>query len=336
MTLSTPVGMISRPVARDDAEALLALLNSYDVAVTEAPSYALENVLEDLDDPDLDLEHDTRVVLSSDGRLIAYACVWSTGRPALPIIELVLHPEEWALRPGIEPALLAWAEARVRENEAELPADMRLAMRAFSDARDARFSDVMRSAGFRPIRHGFKMGITFTTPLDPAPLPEGFALCVAKQDDDPVPLFDAFRDAWRDHFGYIEGPYQERLESFQHYRAQTFSPGLWLLAMDGDTVAGMSLCQPKFGPDTTQGFISIVAVRRAYRRRGLAEALLRQSLHVLQAAGKASVSLHVDGESLTGATRLYERAGMSVWERHTQYEKELRPGLDPSTRAAAI
>lgn len=334
MTPSMPDGYLSRPAVREDADALLALVNAYMVAVTGAPDYALDDVLEDLDDPDLDLERDTRIVIAPDRRMVAYACVWSSGRPALPIIELVLHPDEWAAHPGIDPALLAWAEARVRANEAEIPADVRLAMRAFSDARDERLRAVLIAAGFAAFRHGFKMGIPLDAPLEPARMPDGFALRIVEQDDDPVPVFDAFRDAWRDHFGYIEGPYEQRLESFRHYWAQNFSPGLWLLAMDGDTVAGMSLCQPKRGPDTTQGFISIVGVRRAYRRRGVAEALLRLSFHALQAAGKASASLYVDGESLTGATRLYERAGMFVWERHTQYEKELRPGVDPSTREA--
>jgi hypothetical protein len=35
--------------------------------------------------------------------------------------------------------------------------------------------------------------------------------------------------------------------------------------------------------------------------------------------------LEVDTESITGATRLYERLGMTAEPRFSQWEKELRP-----------
>jgi len=44
-----------------------------------------------------------------------------------------------------------------------------------------------------------------------------------------------------------------------------------------------------------------------------------------------TVYLSVDAQSLTGATRLYERAGMHIVKRSIQYEKELRVGREPGT-----
>lgn len=67
-------------------------------------------------------------------------------------------------------------------------------------------------------------------------------------------------------------------------------------------------------------------VRRAWRRRGIALALLRHSFAALYQAGKRKVSLEVDAENHTGATRLYEKAGMHVDRRQETFEKELRPG----------
>ena len=49
--------------------------------------------------------------------------------------------------------------------------------------------------------------------------------------------------------------------------------------------------------------------------------------------GQAGAILGVDAGSLTGATRLYEKAGMQVAFRHTIFEKELRPGKDLSTQS---
>jgi hypothetical protein len=42
------------------------------------------------------------------------------------------------------------------------------------------------------------------------------------------------------------------------------------------------------------------------------------------------VGLGVDSENLTGATRLYEKAGMHVERQNDTYEIELRPGLEYS------
>jgi mycothiol synthase len=64
-------------------------------------------------------------------------------------------------------------------------------------------------------------------------------------------------------------------------------------------------------------------------------ALLQHSFRELYARGQKKVGLGVDAASLTGATRLYERAGMHVARQYDTYEKELRPGRDLSTQTAA-
>ena len=65
-------------------------------------------------------------------------------------------------------------------------------------------------------------------------------------------------------------------------------------------------------------------MRRAYRRRGIAEALLKTAFAELYRRGERRVGLGVDAESPTGATRVYERAGMRTLWHAIVYEKELR------------
>ena len=60
---------------------------------------------------------------------------------------------------------------------------------------------------------------------------------------------------------------------------------------------------------------------RSYRRRGLATALLMHAFAAFQARGLTRARLGVDAESTTGAVRLYERAGMTVDERHDIWER---------------
>ncbi len=82
------------------------------------------------------------------------------------------------------------------------------------------------------------------------------------------------------------------------------------------------------------GWVGSLSVRRPWRRRGLGLALLLHSFHALQERGKARVGLGVDAQNLTGATRLYEKAGMHSDPRRqwSVYEKELRPGIELSVQ----
>jgi RimJ/RimL family protein N-acetyltransferase len=59
-------------------------------------------------------------------------------------------------------------------------------------------------------------------------------------------------------------------------------------------------------------------------------ALLQHSFHAFSQRGLRKVGLGVDAQSLTGATRLYEKAGMrpDPARQFSAYEKELRPGID--------
>jgi ribosomal protein S18 acetylase RimI-like enzyme len=101
---------------------------------------------------------------------------------------------------------------------------------------------------------------------------------------------------------------------------------LWFVAWDGEELAGYVGAQERSREDPSRGYIPLLGVRRPYRRRGLGEALLRTAFAALSARGRKGVELHVDADSVTGATRLYERVGMSAHPRFATWEKELRPG----------
>jgi len=107
---------------------------------------------------------------------------------------------------------------------------------------------------------------------------------------------------------------------------ETFDPELFFLAMDEEEIAGAALCSPRFGGDPETGIVETLGVRRPWRRRGIALALLHQSFGEFYRRGHKHVGLGVDTQNLSGATRLYEKAGMHVAQEFTFYERELRPG----------
>jgi ribosomal protein S18 acetylase RimI-like enzyme len=100
--------------------------------------------------------------------------------------------------------------------------------------------------------------------------------------------------------------------------------------MDGEEIAGICISR-KYGDEGMDtGHVSVLGVKRPWRRKGLGLALLQHAFGEFFRRGKYKVELGVDAQSLTGATDLYIKAGMYVLRQRDMYEKELRPGIDVS------
>jgi mycothiol synthase len=148
-------------------------------------------------------------------------------------------------------------------------------------------------------------------------------------------LVHTIRDAFKDHWGYVETPFEEDYEKWLHWMDDdpSFDESLWFAAVAGEEIVGCSICYDVTGEGPNVGTVETLGVRRGWRRRGIASALLQHSFGELYRRGKTKVTLGVDTQSLTGALRLYEKAGMQVAHRYDRHEKELRAGRDVSTRA---
>jgi len=102
-----------------------------------------------------------------------------------------------------------------------------------------------------------------------------------------------------------------------------FEPALWFLAVEGGEIAGVSLCRLPYPGRPSVGWVRTLGVRPPWRRRGLGLALLVRSFRELRGRGARTAGLGVWADNLTGAVRLYERAGMWVEERRDTYERRL-------------
>jgi hypothetical protein len=114
-------------------------------------------------------------------------------------------------------------------------------------------------------------------------------------------------EAFQDHWDFFPVPFEDWRQYFLD--ASDFDPEAWFLAVDGDEIAGTALCRSERRPG--EGWVNV------------GTALLLHSFHELRRRGRTSVGLNVDGENLTGAVQLYERAGMHVAHREDSYRKEL-------------
>jgi ribosomal protein S18 acetylase RimI-like enzyme len=147
---------------------------------------------------------------------------------------------------------------------------------------------------------------------------------------DAEAVFRAQDEAFQDHWGYIAGEFDDDFALWKHafFKIHEPDPELWFLAVDGDEIAGMAICFPHADEDPEMGWVEILCVRKPWRRRGLAQALLHHAFGAYFARGLQKVGLGVDSQNLTGATRLYKKVGMHVHRQQVTYEIELRPGKE--------
>jgi ribosomal protein S18 acetylase RimI-like enzyme len=126
----------------------------------------------------------------------------------------------------------------------------------------------------------------------------------------------------------VEAPFEEGLARWRHHwqNRPHFDPSLRFLALTGDEVIGTAFGQLRVPEDPELAWIFTVGVRREWRRRGIAQALLQACFGALHARGLREVALGVDADSPTGATRVYERVGMRRVPEKTYevWEKEIR------------
>jgi mycothiol synthase len=222
----------------------------------------------------------------------------------------------------IEPGEVVVAEALLRELEerARPDVDPRALAMTYVAGVDGTVRSVLEDAGYEVARHSFRMTIPLEGELDPAEWPDGIRVSTYEPADESA-VHAAHQEAFADHWEHVLEPIDEWRKWLVENPA--FDPSLWFLAWDGDELAAISLCRVHASGDPEHGFVSVLATRRPWRRRGLGTALLRHSFAVMKRRGMVRASLGVDADNTTGAVRLYERAGMAVERRFDCYRKEL-------------
>jgi mycothiol synthase len=307
------------PVA-DDLQAVFDLVTESDVREFGEPDYGYEEFAADWEA--LDLAVDSRVAVLGGGRIVGWAVVKDYGHHAKLHADAYVHPDVEGI--GIGGALVAWTEERAAEQVALAPEGVRVVLQNAFNARNEKAKALFRRRGYDEIRRFWRMQITLD-PARPPPdprWPEGIVLRAAEDEDDQRRLHATVEEAFRDHWDHVPETFEEWIT---RRRRHGIDPGLWLMAFDGEDAAAslVGTIFPGIG-----GWVNAVAVRRRWRRQGLAEALLHESFRRFAERGQRNVALGVDATNPTGATRLYEKAGMHIVREFVFYEKELRPGAE--------
>ncbi|HKI55142.1 MAG TPA: GNAT family N-acetyltransferase [Anaerolineales bacterium] len=333
--IKLPEGFTERGATLNDLNEAIKLMNVWSQNVLDEDEILdKDELLNEMKIPGFEPEDDLRVVFAPNGEMVGYIEVWTTSKPPVhPWIWGRVHPDYEGL--GIGTWLMHWAEKRALRVLDNIPEDLRLAPRTGIQSVATGSMELFEDMGYKQIRSSYRMKIEMDAPVPEPEWPEGITLKPYNPETDAEAVYRADTEAFRDHFGFIEQPFEEGFKNFMHNMTQFegFDPTLWFIAMDGNEIAGVCLCRPRAYDDLELGFVATLAVRRPWRKRGLGLALLRHSFNEFYQRGNRKVGLGVDAENLTGALRLYEKAGMHIYRQYNSYEKELRAGKEISVQS---
>jgi GNAT superfamily N-acetyltransferase len=299
---SPPEGFRVRAAAAADAAAISELMVAADTVVQGwSDSTALELVewwrMTDLA---------TNSWVVEDHSVAAYGVVIPHGATAET--DAFVHPAKTGL--GLGSWLLRRGEERVRE----LGFDAVLTWCLAPDA-DARA--LFESSGYREVRRFYRMLVEHEVEPPPPDWPEGFRVSTFELADARgfhAALDEAFAEEWN----FVSEPFDTWAE--RRINVPEFDPTLWFVVREGNEIAGVLRGDPERGGT---GWVGALGVRPGWRRQGLGLALLRHAFAEFYRRGQSRVGLGVDARNPTGATRLYERAGMHTTYEAIAFKKEL-------------
>lgn len=304
-----------RPFDREDLPAIAAFYALVEAHDNNPERTSLADLQDFWDSPRSVPERDTLIGLDANGRVVATAwagCNRSITEQRTVFLGGAVHPE--ARGEGLGRRILAWEMAHGRAWDATTreegygPLVMRLP--APVEQNDVRH--LAERARLPVVRRYFEM----SRPLQGLPEPRQLdGIRIASWD--PLrsnEILQVINAAFRDHWGHADASPQMWADQIG---AQAFRPEWSLLAIDERTnqIVGAALnCayEQDWRADHQEGYTDQLGVLRQHRGRGIASALLIESMHRFAADGMHAACLGVDTENPSGALALYESLGYAT------------------------
>ena len=324
-TSPLPSGLVLRHlVAPDDLSAMNAIANAIRAA-EGTPFYTTDEQFARFyaDPPGSDPATDV-VVAELDGRIIGYGrAAWHAELAGNRIYEVIPFIDPAASGVAVFTSVVDALEARARSIAGTHPPGEK-SFESFGGDLAPERDAILVAAGYTAIRYFFAMVRPSVEDLPDAPLPAGLEIRDVLPEHLPI-IWAAEHESFHDHWGYAP-PTDTDYAFFATDPVQSDTT-LWRVAWDGDEVAGIVRSfinadeNDRFG--RLRGYTEHISVRRPWRRRGLARALIAASFPLLRARGMTEAALGVDTENTSGALRVYERCGFRPVSRQTTYRKPL-------------
>ena len=266
---------------------------------------------------DVHIERDVWVVETKDGKIVGYQEFYNKHAHAAMVGDGYVHPDYHGL--GIGTAMLCTLENRARQEMQLAEPDLRAYIQNGIAGTDTAAGQLHENEGYKPIRYHWHMEIELSEAPQVPSLPDGIELRPFVLEEHNHAVYEAHEEAFSDHWGHV----RDSFEDWNHrmIEREDLDPSLWFISWDGDQIAGYSLCRYRM----ESGWVGSLG----WRKRGLGKVLLLHSFGEFYKRGTKKIGLGVDAQNPTGATRLYQKAGMYVAAEFVTYEKELRLGREP-------
>jgi mycothiol synthase len=229
---------------------------------------------------------------------------------------------EWRGK-GLGRAMLGWVEQRAREISGSLDAGGETYASTSAFSTQAGLENLLNDLGYEPVRYEFHMETPDLDNIPEVPVPDGLEIRAARPEEYRK-VWEASQEAFRDHWGAVEvdeGDFERTMNDPMN------DPSLWVVAWDGEEVAGsiLNYINNAFNERTGRklGYTESISVRRPWRRRGLARAMLSRSMMLHKNLGMTQTGLGVDTQNPSGALDLYLSMGYREVMKSTIYRKKL-------------
>ena len=283
-----------------------------EVEIREARDEDLESVYEIVaenrrrvfgDVEGFELEHMQNLWRLLLGNWVAVSGSELIGASALTIDGVEVDVRLEARRRGIGSRLLRVAEDAF---ESEV-------LRATAVTLEPAASPFLRANGYEKTSEVWLMGLDVSVPTGQPVWANGISVRTFREED-------ALRLWTLLDVSYADDPTNDfpRFDDWQQYMLgdPSFDPGCVFLAEAGDELVGAAV-------NWNDAYVKDIVVHPEWRRRGLGEALMRQTFRHFGDRGLPHVTLKTDSTNPTQAWRLYERLGMRKERTYEVFKKQL-------------
>lgn len=323
MTIQLPTDFTARPATPGDLQTVVDMMN----AVTQADAGKSDHtpflVGRYWDSGDVNLDTDTLLIFAPAGQAVGFAQFIEETPPTPYDADSWVHPA--FVETGVGEALLQWIDQRAQQALINAPAGVPVSIEhIYVYAQNQSARQRLERFGYTRERIFYRMAIEFDGPPPEPQLPEGISIRSFRRGVEERALYDAFVEAQTDEWGQENPlPFDKWVYYFIEVE-ENFDPEAWFLAMEGETIVGYALCRWDRAGEPDRSTVRYLAVRRKWRKRGIALALLHAAFGGMVRHGKRGAGLGVDATSYTGADRLYVRAGMYRAFETLKYGKVIR------------